>query len=523
MSETRYYPLNTTTKKPFDANEAVKKIGELKTGWHTSYNAGDKTKADEYANKAQEYYKQLRDNGYSQVADDLTNTNDVGAKYIVENFLKNNSAPTTTETPAVDTTTITGKVNDLYGIQKSDREKMAGKYDTLEDYNYNHNPYESDIGKSIMEDYKFKGKTASDNAVASGGADNGGNIDSYASANANRQQLAFTNAGKQAVLNDFNTRISNAKEILYNLGVYQQNQDKGMQTTIGLQQSEEQRVFDNEETKKNNQVDRDVKTSEVTGYVPESMSYSDNPFFNKDGTLINPDTTDYSQIITNAKNKLKTATDSAEKANLEATIKYATQARAYKILNMPEYSKWASTMELTSPDATLTSQVTNKELDNNKAIEDKKLDTTKELTEKEIDANERMNNATNATNVTVAGINASAKSKGEEDEVDWSDFSKVIGVSNNDIVTRNFIKHNIQPLIDEGLNITTENGEVYYTVSDENGKETTMSLKDFLTSNSSKMTKDGAMKIWDSLGGGDVTWVDKHTWYDPNGSGYTPE
>lgn len=487
----------------FNAYDYVKNIYDSKVGWHTADKAGDRKKADEYAKNAQQYYQGLIDNGYSDVADALKNTNDVGAKYIVDSFMQKNASPPTSTTPEVkDTSSITGKINDLYGIQRSDRDTMAKKYDTLEDYNYNHNPYESDIGKAIMEKYQYQGKTASDNAVASGGASNGGNIDSYASANANRQQLAFTNAGNQAILNDFNARIGNAKDILKNLGVYQQNQDKGMQTTINQQQTEEQRKFDN-----------DVKTSEVTGYVPESMNYSNNPFFNKDGTLINPDTTDYSQIITNARNKLKTTTDSSEKANLEATIKYATQARAYKILNMPKYNKWANTMELASPDETLTSKVTNKELDYNKEIEDNKLSTTKELTQAELEAQERMNNADNATNLTIKDKELQAKVAEAEEDEDWSNFSEKIGIGNNDIATRNFITHNIQPLIDNDLNITTKDGEVYYATVSNDGKTTENSLKDLLISNSPKITKDGAMKIWNALSGNDVTWVDNYTWY----------
>ena len=204
----------------FNAYDAVKKIYDYKTQWHSAEKIGDKITADDVAKKAQEYYKQLRDNGYTDVADALTNTNDVGAKYIVDNFIKTATTPPVSNTPkATNTEAITAKINDLYGIQRSDRETMSGKYDYLEKYNYDHNPYESEIGKSIMEGYKFKGKTASDNAVASDAGSNGGNIDSYAAANANRQQLAFTNAGKQAVLNDFNTRINNAKEILSQSGV----------------------------------------------------------------------------------------------------------------------------------------------------------------------------------------------------------------------------------------------------------------------------------------------------------------
>ncbi len=491
----------------FNAYDAVKMISDLKTGWHSSFNAGDKAKADEYANKAKEYYKQLRDNGYKDVADALANTNDVGAKYIVDTFIKNNSAPATPTSSmpeSTDTSTVTGKINHTYDTQVTNMADMKKKYDFLENYNVNYNPYEDEIGKSIMEDYKFKGKTASDNAVASGGAANGGNIDSYAAANANRQQLAFTNAGKQAVLNDFNTRVSNYKDILNNLGVYLQGQEKGMQTTIGLQQSEEQRKFDN-----------DVTTSEVTGYVPESMSYSNNPFFNKDGSLINPETTDYSQIITNARNKLKTTTDSAERANLEATIKNALQARAYKILNVPGYSKYADTMELTSPDETLTSKLSNKELDNEKTISDNQLATQKDIAKAELDAQERMNDADNATNLTIADKELSAAAakptttnspKLDDDnlgvdllgggdvsafEVDYqAKLDEVYGYS--DKTVKDYIRNKLEPLITENSITETE-------------------LKEHLVANSEEYdleTKD-IKAICEALGV-DAKWVDDY-------------
>ena len=519
-----------SNKNLYNAMEAVERIYGYKNQWHSADKSGDKAKADEVAKKAQVYYKMLRDSGYADVADALTNTNDIGAKYIYENFMKNNSAPTTPTAPtgkaptventtgvptvksdmpkAVDTTTITGKINDLYGIQRSDRETMAGKYDTLEDYNYNHNPYESEIGKSIMEDYKFKGKTASDNAVASDAGTNGGNIDSYASANANRQQLAFTNAGKKAVLEDFDKRIQNARNILNDLGVYQQNQDKGMQTTIEQHQTEEQRTFENDETKKNNQVDRDVKVSEVTGYVPESMDYSNNPFFNKDGTLINPETTDYSQIITNARNKLKTTTDSAEKANLEATIKYATQARAYKILNVDGYSQWADTMELTSPNETLTSKLANKEIDTEKAIEDSKLATEAELTKAELEATERMNNANNATELEKARLSSTE----EEAEITWEDALKAGEFSKD---AEDFLNSFAKPFYDENEEFNVREALNVYKYDESSGK-------------GYKITRNDARRIGLMYGVNDtiMKWIEDQTWYgdkkdeDPE---YTPE
>lgn len=54
--------------------------------------------------------------------------------------------------------------------------------------------------QGIMDAYKLGGYNAAQGAYANGAADNGGNIDSYAAANANRQQLAFTTAGMQQAM-----------------------------------------------------------------------------------------------------------------------------------------------------------------------------------------------------------------------------------------------------------------------------------------------------------------------------------
>ena len=50
----------------------------------------------------------------------------------------------------------------------------------------------------IMQSYQLKGSDAAKGQLAGGASGNSGNIDSYAAANANRQQLAFTNAGHEA-------------------------------------------------------------------------------------------------------------------------------------------------------------------------------------------------------------------------------------------------------------------------------------------------------------------------------------
>ena len=497
----------------YNPYDAVNAIYNFKKQWHTADAQGDKKTADDVAKKAQEYYKQLNDNGYSDLANNLSNTNDVGAKAIVD-YLSKNSAPTvktTTSTPVTTPTptSIQGKIDNLYGIQVNDRNVMAGKYDTLEDYNYNYNPYESAIGKSIMEDYKFKGKTASDNAVASGGASNGGNIDSYAAANANRQQLAFTNAGKQAVLNDFNTRIQNAKDILTNLGVYQQNQDKGMQATINQQQTEEQRVFENEQTAKNNDVARKQTISEVTGYAPDEWVNANNMFLDENGKL----KPEYANL------DFKAIMETSKDENIR---KQASVARAVKIFS--DYEKYGQ-----FDDGDYTSS-------GNQITESRRqFDTTADLTEKEINAGlEKTKTQAEAdkyvSNNSLAGnkyasdkalegdkykADKALEAETKDEESTFEDITKDIYLSSKDHGTRSFINSVFKDLWENGTDFlkpeedaVNENGEV---VNDKGQ----VSLMTLLVTKAQEygITKDGAKAISGRFYF-PTTWVDNYdVWY----------
>lgn len=72
---------------------------------------------------------------------------------------------------------------------------MSGANDLL-NYDYT----KQSFYQPIMDSYNLFGQNAANGALASGASGNAGNIDSYAAANAARQQLAFTNAGHQAAL-----------------------------------------------------------------------------------------------------------------------------------------------------------------------------------------------------------------------------------------------------------------------------------------------------------------------------------
>lgn len=372
----------------YNPYNAINSIYNLKGQYDEADRAGNENQKNAIAQQAQQYYQQLRDNGYSEVADSLSNSNykqaevtkkayealgktatrpylhSLGEAYglsknAVDNLIsynditneitfggKNigkadvvvdgtsywNSTDTldkafndyiqrsgTTKTDrqlsSENSMGVKSKTDDLYSTQKSNRETMMGKYDKLEDYNYNYNPYESEIGKSIMSDYQWKGAQASNNAAASGSASNGGNIDSFSAANAARQQLAFTNAGKAAVLADFNQRVTNAKDILNNMGVYLQNQDAGMQNTITLQQNEAQRLFENDETAKNNAVSRDSVISSDTGYNTISQLKATSGLWNSDGSLANRNMDYMAQM-----NKLEAQYNSTSDENTKRTI-----------------------------------------------------------------------------------------------------------------------------------------------------------------------------------------------------------
>ena len=86
-----------------------------------------------------------------------------------------------------------------YNYMKNQYFASDKKYNTELDSNYNSykntDPLKTDTSKSILSEYQAKGYNAMNNEIAGGASNNGGNVDSFAAANALRQQLDFTNQG----------------------------------------------------------------------------------------------------------------------------------------------------------------------------------------------------------------------------------------------------------------------------------------------------------------------------------------
>jgi predicted rRNA methylase YqxC with S4 and FtsJ domains len=351
----------------------IQGITDLKGQWDEANKSGDTTKKNQIAATAQAYYDKLKNNGYSGVAEALSANGYSGAKKILDSYAPKETtpSPTSSNTNLINqnNTEVNKKVNQLWGTQTKDHEELSDMYKNEYDYIKNTNPFATDEAKAILAKYDLAGLQGRDNVVASGGAVNGGNIDSYSAANAMRQQASLVNQGQMAVLDAHQQKLDNARSILESLGVSQQNNYTGMQKTLGIQQTEGQRLFENDETAKNNEVARKSEIASVTGYVPTEWTYDSNIYLNSDGTVKDEFLTDafdstggFTTIINNAKAKLATTTDPTEKAQLEATIRAATQAKALKTFSSPKYSKYAHEVENVSNPRTAEYDLTDKQM-----------------------------------------------------------------------------------------------------------------------------------------------------------------
>ena len=185
-------------------------------------------------------------------------------------------------------TAVMNNSTELYDRLKGKQdERDAAVYKLAKDAE-NIPSYES-IVKSIMGKYDLSAMQGRDNAAASAAASNGGNIDSYAAANAMRQQAALTQEGMQTAhklgLEAYNARIGNVRTILENLGVQQNNDGTLLREANNDIMSYAKDFNSMSEEKKNNEFQRQKDIAEVTGDVPIEWQLKNNRYLNEDGTV----------------------------------------------------------------------------------------------------------------------------------------------------------------------------------------------------------------------------------------------
>jgi hypothetical protein len=311
----------------------IQKVYNAKVGWN---NAKTDEERQNYNTIATAARKQLEAYGYGDIVKQISadGADATATRKIMEQYAPKTTTNTITKVPVETNNLNSAEVN-------RENAGLFDKYNQSYDDLTKTNPFTTDEAKAILAKYDLAGLQGRDNAVASGSATNGGNIDSYAAANAMRQQASLVNQGHMTVLDAHQQKIDNVRGLLSDMGV---NID---------------RVFNQDETAKNNDVARKSEIASVTGYTPTEWTYDNNIYLNKDGTVRDEYLTDefdntggFTTIINDAKAKLATTTDPTERANLQATINAATQAKALKTFSSPKYSKYAHEVQGTKPQQT---------------------------------------------------------------------------------------------------------------------------------------------------------------------------
>lgn len=186
-------------------------------------------------------------------------------------------------------------VERLWALNNDDKKELFDEYKK--------SPFSTDEAKEIMKYFGIEADNAALNVAANAAASNGGNIDSFAAANARRNRQATISRGLMTAL-DYNDRkwgkmsdatkdhLSTALGILQNLGV---NVNNFANTSINWETADA-----NNELTRANAREVDARTtaanteseiakwravSDITGKVSSDLAGANNPYLNYDGTL----------------------------------------------------------------------------------------------------------------------------------------------------------------------------------------------------------------------------------------------
>ena len=341
----------------------IEKVYNAKVGWNNATTDEERKRQNEIANAAR---KNLEAYGYSDVANQISSSgaDATAARKIMEQY-------------APKTTTATVETNNLKS--KEINRENAGLFDK---YNQSYedltktNPFETDVAKSILGKYSLAGLQARDNATASGGASNGGNIDSYSAANALRQQASLIGQGQSKVLEAHQQKIDNVRGLLSDMGV---NID---------------RVFNQDETSKNNDVARKSEIASVTGIVPDEWVVSNNPYMNENGTIKDEyKDIDFSAVMAKAK-----AAGNTNAYNAAATARY------YKIMSdYGAYGQYDDGNYIVPGEKETEAR---RQFDKQDALARETLNAETSLGNAEINAKKEIEADKNATDLAVASLKA---------------------------------------------------------------------------------------------------------------------
>lgn len=216
----------------YDAME--KGVVANKGKWHTATSKGED--ATVYAEAAKPSYKFLSDNGYQDIADALANMDYTQAHDYLNTF-EVESEPLS----------YADQLNKMYESQANKSDKTFSTIETDKNTLFSDwNDYLADVRagytgtdyyNSIAQTYAELGDNAILGELAATGAENSGNIDSYAKAQAQRQQIAYKNAGEAAALDQYNAIMANLYGGITGKADTAKNAWSAMQSNVNSDQS----------------------------------------------------------------------------------------------------------------------------------------------------------------------------------------------------------------------------------------------------------------------------------------------
>lgn len=189
---------------PFNAASG---IVENKRKWANAKAKGEDTTP--YEEGAAAYYKELRDNGRGDVADYLQKSDSITAGEYLKQLQPEYG---------VDTASIQKKSDNLYGVGVGTMDDISKTFDKVYDNNINVDPTSMGYGKNILSGYGIAADEAYKGTLGGNAEDNGGNVDSFAAANANRQKAAVLSQGYGDVLGYYNAIAGQANQHAVNKG-----------------------------------------------------------------------------------------------------------------------------------------------------------------------------------------------------------------------------------------------------------------------------------------------------------------
>lgn len=228
--------------KRYNPYEDAKNILKYKGNYHTAKQMG--TNYDQYKEAAKPYYQNLRFNGYGDLADQFDKSDFIQAQELFKGLKPDTTVDDyfadlyskTAESQS--TPKISQAAEDMWNAWNNTNTTLNGneiKYDrngnVVSGLNVDHyNTGRNQLGylnnfdvtaqpyyQGIMNSFQLQGNNAARGEQATGAANNAGNIDSYAQANANRQQLAFTSKGLEAALAAANQNQQNWQTLYDNM------------------------------------------------------------------------------------------------------------------------------------------------------------------------------------------------------------------------------------------------------------------------------------------------------------------